>query len=130
MSGRRESLSPLAIFRWLGFKSRPRGLSRRLRSRQRSGFSSRARHNQLCRSALHAKSKNRESGFLIFLSGRRESNPVFTHPKRTYYRYTTARVLFHKVFLFYFFNFFLFFLCDFQFAPLSQFGQFAIRKSA
>gem|GEM_PF-4693289 len=25
------------------------------------------------------------------LSGRRESNPVFTHPKRTYYRYTTAR---------------------------------------
>ena len=27
----------------------------------------------------------------VFLSGRRESNPVFTHPKRTYYRYTTAR---------------------------------------
>src|SRR3989344_3662637 len=25
-------------------------------------------------------------------SGRRESNPVFTNPNRTYYRYTTARI--------------------------------------
>ena len=28
------------------------------------------------------------------LSGSRESNPVFTHPKRTYYRYTTPRIKF------------------------------------
>gem|GEM_PF-4152903 len=27
----------------------------------------------------------------LFLSGRWESNPVYTHPKRVYYRYTTAR---------------------------------------
>ena len=30
------------------------------------------------------------------VSGRRESNPVFTHPKRTYYRYTTARHFYYK----------------------------------
>ena len=29
--------------------------------------------------------------FFLLLSGRRESNPVFTNPNRTYYRYTTAR---------------------------------------
>ena len=30
-------------------------------------------------------------GALLFLSGCWESNPVYTHPKRAYYRYTTAR---------------------------------------
>ena len=27
------------------------------------------------------------------LSGRRESNPVYTNPNRAYYRYTTARYM-------------------------------------
>src|SRR3989339_2155698 len=31
------------------------------------------------------------------LSGRRESNPVSTHPKRMYYRYTTARYFSDKI---------------------------------
>src|SRR3989344_4963756 len=39
----------------------------------------------------------------MFLSGRRESNPVFTHPKRTYYRYTTARELLNIILFLYFF---------------------------
>ena len=37
------------------------------------------------------QNKTALAGLFCFSSGRRESNPVFTHPKRMYYRYTTAR---------------------------------------
>lgn len=34
-----------------------------------------------------------DSDFHSFVSGSRELNPDFTHPKRTYYRYTTSRLI-------------------------------------
>src|SRR3989338_8524939 len=42
--------------------------------------------------APHAQILPLYYGLLIFISGRWESNPVLTLPKRKYYRYTTARL--------------------------------------
>ena len=99
LSGCRESNSGykhpmLAYYHYTTSRIGPPGILSTLAAPSRGSVSSRGSRPRLLtrhRSALRFR-MNSTPVLFSSLSGRRESNPVFTHPKRTYYRYTTARL--------------------------------------